>query len=102
MTLEEMIGQFKAYAEYPNQDTFVISNQECKNILKYLTESQKKVGHWVMVSAGYGNNAYICECSVCKDTVWVYKNEDRRWKYCPNCGAKMTESEDKNDNRNGY
>lgn len=37
MTLEEMIGQFKAYTEYPNQDTFVISNTECKQILEYLT-----------------------------------------------------------------
>ncbi len=36
MTLEELIGQFKAYTEYPNQDTFVISNQECKQILEYL------------------------------------------------------------------
>lgn len=36
MTLEEMIGQFKAYTEYPNQDTFVISNAECKQILEYL------------------------------------------------------------------
>ena len=46
MTLEEMIGQFKAYTEYPNQDTFVISNQECKDILKYLTE-QKSFIEWV-------------------------------------------------------
>ena len=40
MTLEQLISQFKAYTEYPNQDTFVISNQECKDILKYLTELQ--------------------------------------------------------------
>lgn len=46
MTLERLIGQFKAYTEYPNQDTFVISNQECKDILKYLTE-QKSFIEWV-------------------------------------------------------
>lgn len=40
MTIEQLIGQFKAYTEYPNQDTFVISNQECKDILKYLTEQK--------------------------------------------------------------
>lgn len=34
-------------------------------------------------------NMYIGECSNCKDTVWIYKGEQRRWKYCPNCGAKM-------------
>ena len=40
MTLEQLIGQFKAYTEYPNQDTFVISRQTCKDILKYLTEQK--------------------------------------------------------------
>ena len=46
-------------------------------------------GHWKVVSDGYGDNAYICECSECKDTVWVYKDADRKWNYCPNCGADM-------------
>jgi len=46
MTLEEMIDQFETYTGYPNQDTFVISNQECKDILKYLTE-QKSFIDWV-------------------------------------------------------
>lgn len=46
MTLERLIGQFKAYTEYPNLDTFVISNSECKYILKYLTE-QKSFIEWV-------------------------------------------------------
>lgn len=45
--------------------------------------------HWKVVSDGYSDNAYICECSECKDTVWVYKDADRKWNYCPNCGADM-------------
>lgn len=32
--------------------------------------------------------AAICECSACKDTVWVYAGP-RAWKYCPSCGADM-------------
>ena len=48
-------------------------------------------GHWEVVSDGYGDDAYICECSECKDTVWVYKDTDRKWNYCPNCGAIMDE-----------
>ena len=40
MTIEQLIGQFTAYTEYPNQDTFVISNQTCQDIVKYLTELQ--------------------------------------------------------------
>ena len=53
-------------------------------------KQEPKTGHWEVVSDGYGDNAYICECSECKDTVWVYKDADRKWNYCPNCGAKMT------------
>ena len=54
----------------------------------------QKSGKWQVVSDGYGDSAYICECSECKDTVWVYKNADRKWKYCPNCGAKMVEPQE--------
>ncbi len=51
-----------------------------------------KHGRWITVSDGYGNGvatASICECSLCKDTIWVYKNDKRKWKFCPNCGARM-------------
>ena len=56
----------------------------------------QRTGRWIVVSDGYGNGeatACICECSECKDTIWVYKKSDRKWKYCPNCGAKMEEQE---------
>ena len=55
-----------------------------------------KHGRWIVVSDGYGNGdatAHICECSECKDTIWVYKKATRRWNYCPNCGAKMNTEE---------
>lgn len=55
-----------------------------------------KHGHWEVVSDGYGGKAYICECSECTDTVWVYKDADRKWNYCPNCGAKMDGEEQDN------
>jgi formamidopyrimidine-DNA glycosylase len=54
-----------------------------------MMEQEAKTGHWIKVSDGYGDNAYICECSECKDTVWVYKDADRKWNYCPNCGCRM-------------
>lgn len=56
-----------------------------------------KHGRWITVSDGYGNGvatASICECSLCKDTIWVYKNDKRKWRFCPNCGAKMDEVEE--------
>jgi len=31
----------------------------------------------------------ICYCSACGAYCWVYDNPDRRFKYCPFCGAKM-------------
>jgi len=52
---------------------------------------EEKTGNWKVVCDGFGDSSYICECSECKDTVWVYKDADRKWNYCPNCGAKMNE-----------
>lgn len=54
-----------------------------------VTPQEPRKGYWEVVSDGYSDNAYICECSECKDTVWVYKDADRKWNYCPNCGADM-------------
>lgn len=59
--------------------------------------SAQRTGRWIVVSDGYGNGeatACICECSECKDTIWVYKKSDRKWKYCPNCGADMRGEQD--------
>ena len=63
--------------------------REAKNMAIKALAQEPKTGHWIVASDGYGDNAYICECSECKDTVWVYKDADRKWNYCPNCGAKM-------------
>ena len=62
-----------------------------KDRLERLPSAERR-GRWIVVSDGYGNGeatACICECSECKDTIWVYKKSDRKWKYCPNCGARM-------------
>lgn len=85
MTLERLIGQFKAYTEYPNQDTFVISNQECKDILKYLTQVPK-AGHWNTYKLSQGGiDEEWLECSECmwSNALLIPRN------YCPKCGARM-------------
>lgn len=78
----------------------IIANDEkiiegLNNIIRVLEVKVKvaenKTAHWSVVSHGYGDNMYVCECSKCKDTVWVYKDANRKWNYCPNCGAKMAE-----------
>jgi len=66
-------------------------------IICQLPSVTQKSGKWQVVSDGYGDGAYICECSECKDTVWVYKNADRKWNYCPNCGAKMVEPQERSE-----
>jgi hypothetical protein len=90
MKLEQLIGQFSAYTEYPNQDTFVISNQECADILKYLKQVPK-AGHWMVdTDLGY----YVSTCSNCN---WRgHGNETLIYKpnYCPNCGCRMESDEE--------
>ena len=84
LSIEETIRQLKKCKSFHNG-----SYGEALNIAIKALEQEQKTGHWKVVSDGYGDNAYICECSECKDTVWVYKDADRKWNYCPNCGAKM-------------
>lgn len=73
-----------------NQNATVLEEliNKVENLESELKEMQK-AGHWKVVSDGYGDKAYICECSECNDTMWVYKDADRKWNYCPHCGAKM-------------
>lgn len=75
-----------------NNFLFRSTEEDVKFATEYAIEAleqEPKEGHWKVVSDGYGDIAYICECSECKDTVWVYKDADRKWNFCPNCGAKM-------------
>jgi hypothetical protein len=52
-------------------------NKVMTEINNRLLRRPPRKGHWEVVSDGYSDNAYICECSECKDTVWVYKDADR-------------------------
>lgn len=79
-------------------DCISYTSSKCREVLERklqalssVTPQEPRKGHWEVVSDGYSDNAYICECSECKDTVWIYKDADRKWNYCPNCGADMRE-----------
>lgn len=79
---------------HPHAKRTSIPVDELKGILERMPEAkpERKKGIWEVVSDGYGNGeatACICECSECKDTIWVYKKADRKWNFCPNCGAEM-------------
>jgi len=98
MTREEVIEILNKvkFSFYEVSTDLIVSGKyrEAYNMAIKALEQEPKTGHWKVVSDGYGDNAYICECSECKDTVWVYKDADRKWNYCPNCGAKMFEPQE--------
>lgn len=88
MTREDAIEILKGIQDNLEETRFL---ERCAIDMGIEALQEPKKGHWIVTSDGYGDNAYICECSECKDTVWVYKDADRKWKYCPSCGADMRE-----------
>ena len=62
------------------------------NCMPSITPQEPKTGHWIMTgdyyTGAYGSIDYV-ECSCCHE----YSLEEGS--YCPNCGAKMAETEGK-------
>ena len=58
---------------------------------QYTDAEQQKIGHWEKVNTAREYNSDTYECSECKYIIWTYKDADRKWNYCPKCGAKMEE-----------
>lgn len=52
----------------------------------------QKTGHWVEID-DYPHEDFECDC--CGGKVYGTEEPYEEYKYCPNCGAKMAESEDK-------
>lgn len=53
------------------------------------TIEERKKGKWREIQRySPTDKAATNECSLCHDTVWMYDGE-RRWNYCPSCGAEM-------------
>jgi hypothetical protein len=96
MTREEAI-HFAECLKHNYTINFADMEVFCDMAIKSLKQ-EIKMGRWVIVDDEYGDNS-ICECSECKDRVWMYKSADQKWNYCPNCGLRM-ESEVQNDRTN--
>ena len=83
---------------------FVPSSEETQKILKNVERKLKeikerpraqKIGHWEYVqydSSNIGNY----HCSECRETFPV---DCSKWNFCPNCGAKMVEPQER-ENQN--
>ena len=80
MTREEAIEWFKGSAFYSK-------DHEPFNMAIKALEQEPKTGHWTH-DGSHWKNRFICsECG--------YKLFEEQTNYCPNCGARMAESEDK-------
>ena len=63
-------------------------------------EQQPKTGHWEYVQYDYNPDIGNWHCSECRNIVIECANKNEKggipiYNFCPNCGAKMVESEDK-------
>jgi len=88
---EKAIEKLKNFADhcYPNEE-FLMA-------IKALEQEPNK-GHWIrkeneffVPSRFYPIKEIVSTCSICNAR---YLGEQKGYKYCPNCGAKMVESED--------
>ena len=77
-----VMGEWKA--ETPIDEVYKDMIEALDLAIKAL-EQQPKTGRWIWKS---GKMIDYCSCSVCKKGQWEIE-----WNYCPNCGAKMAESE---------
>lgn len=67
---------------------------------KVESEQEPKTGHWILTDVE-GSIVWLCNCSECGKNPLKYVGGSENWwliknnlpKYCPNCGAKMAESE---------
>lgn len=94
MTLEEAIKRYTDNAEYERTHVNLQGCLDFRQLAEWLKELKrlrvpKKMGRWLNVTVlpDDQNGHAHGECSVC-GKVRIVDN------YCPNCGAKMEESED--------
>lgn len=86
---EEVIDTFKHwYSE------LLLNNEETDfcDIVRALPSVQPKTGHWIRFKE-FENGYYHIKCSVCGQ-YWSVDGHAKIFRYCFNCGAKMSESED--------
>ena len=94
MTIDEAISILKQYVDYDNPDVpdFYTMEEAIKVIIEVL-EQEPKTGYWVELPTHESQSGLPWyECSECNSERCIAVLRD--FKYCPNCGAKMAESEE--------
>ena len=92
----------ECYKDCGECEAYNKEKHHCPKFCKVIKETVKEIednhnkGKWEMtykgmrkdVNTGFMISAYNCKCSVCG---WETGNQGTRFRYCPNCGAKMDE-----------
>ena len=86
MTRKEAIEKLKVLLECTYIDSFEDEENEAIKMAIKALEQEPKTGHWIMK----GRLQNIKTCSVCGYIIRHIECDN----YCPNCMAKMIESED--------
>ena len=92
---EEALNQFYTLYYFPkgSGDQYMGQIESIHDRIRDLPSAdveERKHGKWKEITRyGIDSQRAICECSVCGGNAWVYDDEKRKFKYCPNCGADM-------------
>ena len=68
-----------------------LSYTRCRGHIEQLPSvnpQEPKTGHW---------DSRTCKCSECGYQITFSEYAERKYKYCPNCGAKMVEPQESED-----
>ena len=97
----EDVGAFNQSSVNPQEPTYInelvqkaYEDGKKDGYVQAKVEQDSKTGHWESFDLTYSREIY--KCSICKCTANVPTVLGiPMFKYCPNCGARMAESEDK-------
>ena len=64
---------------------------------RILTESAVKRGRWIQHGVGHENVPWGFDCSECAEWFVIDRQYITRYRYCPNCGARMDGENDEID-----
>ena len=99
-TKQELLNHFRDInAMYNNPFMY----QTLNNMIDELLEQEPKTGHWIEI-AQYSDGKHKIECSECGNHIFDRGhansfNVKNKYKFCPNCGAKMTYVPDIHDGK---
>lgn len=89
MILDEIIERYTSNAEYERTHGNLQGCLEFTQLAKWLKDykrllEQEKTGHWIKMPIAF-------KCSKCNNL------EDKTTQFCPNCGAKMVEPQERSE-----